>query len=60
MHHQSPGSNSETKQSNEGRAYLGLKLDDPSFAAPIYTILPADEDGETHSLIRSRPTRRSD
>ena len=25
-----------TKKSNEGREYLGLKLDDPSFAAPIY------------------------
>ncbi|RUW16070.1 DUF736 family protein, partial [Mesorhizobium sp. M1E.F.Ca.ET.041.01.1.1] len=25
-----------SKKSNEGRAYLGLKLDDPSFTAPIY------------------------
>src|SRR5690606_10914901 len=24
------------KRSNEGRDYLGLKLDDPSFTAPIY------------------------
>ena len=50
-----------TKQSNEGRAYLGLKLDDPSFAVPIYANLFDDEDGECSSLIWSRPnTRRSD
>ena len=28
-----------TKRSNEGRDYLGLKLDDPSFTAPIYANL---------------------
>ena len=50
-----------TKKSNEGREYLGLKLDDPSFAAPIYANLFDDEDGEGHSLIWSRPnTRRGD
>ena len=50
-----------TKQSNEGRDYLGLKLDDPSFTAPIYANLIDDEDGETASLIWSRPTgKRSD
>jgi uncharacterized protein (DUF736 family) len=47
-----------SKQSNEGRAYLGLKLDDPSFAAPIYANLFADEDGEGYSLIWSRPSNR--
>jgi len=47
------------KQSNEGRAYLGLKLDDPSFAAPIYANLFDDEGGWTFSLIWSRPGRRS-
>ena len=31
------------KQSNEGRAYLGLKLDDPSFTAPIYANLFDDK-----------------
>ena len=46
------------KQSNEGRAYLGLKLDDPSFVAPIYANLFDDEDGESHSLIWSRPNGR--
>lgn len=48
-----------TKQSNEGRDYLGLKLDDPSFTAPIYANLFDDEDGETFNLIWSRPTRRN-
>ena len=49
------------KRSNEGRDYLGLKLDDPSFTAPIYANLFDDEDGEGYSLIWSRPTgKRSD
>ena len=42
------------KRSNEGRDYLGLKLDDPSFTAPIYANLFDDEDGESYSLIWSR------
>ena len=49
-----------SKRSNEGRDYLGLKLDDPSFTAPIFANLFDDEDGDTHSLIWSRPTRRGD
>ncbi|MCL4069502.1 DUF736 domain-containing protein [Pseudomonas sp. GX19020] len=46
------------KVSNEGRAYLGLKLDDPSFTAPIYASLFDDEEGDNHLLIWSRPVRR--
>ena len=46
-----------SKRSNEGRDYLGLKLDDPSFNAPIYANLFDDED-ETFSLIWSRPNGR--
>jgi uncharacterized protein (DUF736 family) len=50
-----------SKRSAEGRDYLGLKLDDPGFTAPIYANLFADEDGEGLSLIWSRPSgRRSD
>lgn len=50
-----------SKRSAEGRNYLGLKLDDPCFTAPIYANLFADEDGEGFSLIWSRPSgRRSD
>ena len=48
-----------SKQSNEGRNYLGLKLDDPSFTAPIYANLFDDEDGESFNLIWSRPSRRN-
>ena len=48
-----------TKRSNEGRDYLGLKLDDPSFVAPIYANLFDDENGDTYSLIWSRPNRRN-
>lgn len=38
-----------SKRSNEGRDYLGLKLDDPSFNAPIYANLFDDEDSDTFS-----------
>jgi uncharacterized protein (DUF736 family) len=49
------------KRSNEGREYLSLKLDDPSFTAPIFANLFDDEDGEGYSLIWSRPNgRRAD
>ena len=47
-----------SKTSNEGRAYLGLKLDDPSFTAPIYANLFDDDEGEGFSLIWSRPNGR--
>ena len=47
-----------SKRSNEGRDYLGLKLDDPSFNAPIYANLFDDEEGEGYSLIWSRPSGR--
>ena len=47
-----------SKRSNEGRDYLGLKLDDPSFNAPIYANLFDDEEGEGFSLIWSRPSGR--
>ena len=48
-----------SKRSNEGRNYLGLKLDDPSFTAPIYANLFDDEEGDGFSLIWSRPSRRN-
>ena len=43
-----------SKRSNEGRDYLSVKLDDPSFNAPIYANLFDDEDGEGYTLIWSR------
>lgn len=45
-----------SKRSNEGRDYLSVKLDDPSFNAPIYANLFEDEGGDGYSLIWSRPT----
>ena len=42
------------KTSKEGRDYLSIKLDDPSFNAPIFASLFADEDGKVHNLIWSR------
>jgi uncharacterized protein (DUF736 family) len=42
------------KCSNEGRDYLSVKLDDPSFNAPIYANLFDDEGAETYTLIWSR------
>jgi uncharacterized protein (DUF736 family) len=48
-----------SKRSSEGRDYLSLKLDDPSFNASIYANLFGDEEGEGFSLIWSRPNRRS-
>ena len=48
-----------SKTSNEGRSYLGLKLDDPSFNAPIYANLFDDDEGDTYSLIWSRPNKRN-
>ncbi|MEO1293734.1 MAG: DUF736 domain-containing protein [Pseudomonadota bacterium] len=44
------------KTARDGRAYLSVKLDDPSFDAPIYARLVASEDG-SHALLWSRPSR---
>jgi uncharacterized protein (DUF736 family) len=43
-----------SKRSNEGRNYLSVKLDDPSFTQPIYANLFDAEDGSGYSLIWSR------
>src|SRR5580693_6076400 len=45
-----------SKRSNEGRDYLSVKLDDPSFTAPIYASLV--EDGDAFSLIWSRSRKQ--
>lgn len=42
------------KTSGEGRAYLSVKLDDPSFPAPIYATLVEAEEPGSYSLIWSR------
>ena len=43
-----------SKRSNEGRDYLSVKLDDPSFTAPIYANLFDDEGNDGFTLIWSR------
>jgi len=48
-----------SKRSNEGRDYLSLKLDDPSFNVPIFANLFDDEDGEGFTLIWSRSRRKN-
>ncbi|OZA91886.1 MAG: hypothetical protein B7X76_01340 [Azorhizobium sp. 39-67-5] len=48
-----------SKRSNEGRDYLSLKPDDPSFNAPIFANLFDDEDGEGSSLIWSRSRKKN-
>ena len=45
------------KQSDKGNAYLSVKLDDPSFPAPIYAALIEVEGEEGLQLIWSRPNR---
>ncbi len=47
------------KRSGQGRDYLSVKLDDPSFNAPIYASLFEDEDGDGHTLIWSRDRRQN-
>jgi uncharacterized protein (DUF736 family) len=42
------------KTSNEGREYLSVKLDDPSFPSPIYASLVEGEGEDDLSLIWSR------
>ena len=42
------------KTSREDRAYLSVKLDDPSFPAPIYASLVKGEGDDSFTLIWSR------
>src|SRR5579859_2171472 len=43
------------KTSEAGREYLSVKLDDPSFSAPIYaSLVESDGEPDTLSLIWSR------
>ncbi|MGY3390211.1 uncharacterized protein (DUF736 family) [Bradyrhizobium sp. USDA 3311] len=49
-----------SKRSEEGRDYLSLKLDDPSFNAPIYANLFDDEGGEGYNLLWSRPRKNGE
>lgn len=42
------------KTSREGRDYISVKLDDPSFPAPIYATLSATDTPGEYALIWSR------
>jgi uncharacterized protein (DUF736 family) len=42
------------RTSKAGREYLSIKLDDPSFPAPIYASLVETEGGQSFNLIWSR------
>ena len=46
-----------SKSSNDGREYLSVKLDDPSFTNPIYANLV--KDGEAFNLIWSRSRKQN-
>ncbi len=45
------------KTSEKGRDYLSVKLDDPSFPAPIYATLAEVEGEDGLQFIWSRPNR---
>ncbi|WP_180941726.1 DUF736 family protein [Sinorhizobium mexicanum] len=45
------------KRSEQDRDYLSVKLDDPSFPAPIYATLTEVEGEDGFQLICSRPNR---
>ena len=46
-----------SKRTTDDRPYLSVKLDDPSFVAPIFAQLFEGE-GDEFDLVWSRPTRR--
>lgn len=45
------------KRTQDDRTYLSVKLDDPSFTAPVFAQLFENERGE-YDLVWSRPVRR--
>ena len=48
-----------SKRSAEGRDYISVKLDDPSFIAPIYANLFGDEGSDGYTLIWSRSRKQN-
>src|SRR3546814_2751193 len=45
------------KTSREGRDYISVKLDDPSFPAPVYATLSETDTVGEYALIRSEERR---
>ena len=48
-----------SKRTNENRPYLSVKLDDPSFVAPVFAQLFENDEG-LYDLVWNRPARRND
>jgi len=48
-----------SKRSSDNRDYLSIKLDDPSFVAPVYANLFATDNGEDFRLLWSRNRKGS-
>lgn len=51
------GAGWKKKSQEQGRDYVSLKLDDPSFPAPIYATMVEVEGEEGLQVIWSRPNR---
>lgn len=43
------------RTAENGREYISVKLDDPSFSHPIYASLFAGDDPDTYNLLWTRP-----
>jgi uncharacterized protein (DUF736 family) len=52
-----PRSAQSARCPSEEGCYSSLKLDNPSFNAPIYANLSDDEGGEGYTLLWSRPRK---
>lgn len=52
-----PGAAWQKRSEQTGRDYLSVKLNDPSFPAPIYATLSEVEGEDGYQLIWSRPNR---
>ena len=48
-----------SKKTQDDRPYLSVKLDDPSFTAPVFAQLFEGDEGQ-YDLVWNRPARRSD
>lgn len=46
----------EKTSKTTGTTYVSLRLDDPSFPAPVFANLITSEDSDEHKLLWTRPT----
>lgn len=47
------------KKAKSGKSYISCKIDDPTFASPLWPILMSENDGN-YSLYWDRPSPKSD